>query len=80
MYTITYEAVSSKQPAYLYSLLTHARQSRQLQLSNSNLLFVPSVKTNVGARAFSVLELGSPKDFSGTEVFYILYYYYIDKL
>ena len=51
--TITYQALSSKQPAYLHSLLTPARQPRQLRSSNSNLLFVPSVKTN-GTRAFSV--------------------------
>ena len=41
--TMTYLALSSKQPAYLHSLLTPARQLRS---SNSNLLFVPSVKTN----------------------------------
>ena len=52
--TITYQALLSKQPAYLHSLLTPARQPRQLRSSNSNLLFVPSVKTNVGTRAFSV--------------------------
>ena len=50
--TITYEVLSSKQPAYLNSLLTPARQPRQLQSSNSDLLFVPSVKTNVRTRAF----------------------------
>ena len=52
--TITYQALSSKQPAYLHSLLTPARQPRQLRSSNSNLRFVPSVKTNVGTKAFSV--------------------------
>ena len=51
---ITHQALSSKQPAYLHSLLTPARQLRQLRSSNSNLLFVPSVKTHVGTRAFSV--------------------------
>ena len=40
--------------AYLHSLLTQAKQPRQLRSSNSNLLLVPSVKTNVGTRAFSV--------------------------
>ena len=49
--TITYQALSSKQPAYLHSLLIPARQPRQLRSSNSNLLFVPSVKTT---RGFSV--------------------------
>ena len=53
--TVTYQALSSKQPAFLHSLLTAARQPRQLQSSNSNLLFAPSVKTNVGTRAFSVV-------------------------
>ena len=52
--TITYQAFSSRQPAYLHSLLTPARRPRQRRSSNSNLLFVPSVKTNVGTRAFSV--------------------------
>ena len=46
--------LSSKQPAYLHSLLTPARQLRS---SNSNLLFVPSIKTNVGGRAISVAAL-----------------------
>ena len=52
--TITYQALSSKQPSYLYSLLTPARQSRQLLSSNRNLLFFPSVKTYVAARALLV--------------------------
>ena len=52
--TITYQALSSKQPSFLHSLLTPAKQPRQLRSSNYNLLFVPSVKTNVGTRAFSV--------------------------
>ena len=52
--TVTYQALSSKQPAYLHSLLTLARQPRQLRSSDSNLLFVLSVKTNVGTKAFSV--------------------------
>ena len=55
--TITYQALSSKQPAYLHSPLTPARQPRQLPSSNSNLLFVPSVKTNVGTRAVLVAAL-----------------------
>ena len=53
--TITYQALSSKQPTYLHSLLTPARQPRQLRSSISSLLFVPSVKTNVGIRAVSVV-------------------------
>ena len=53
---ITYQALSSKQPAvYLHSLFTPARQPRQLRSSDSNLLFVHRVKTIVGTRAFSVV-------------------------
>ena len=52
--TISYQAHSSKQPSYLHSLLTPARQPRKLRSSNCNLLCIPSVKTNVGTRAFSV--------------------------
>ena len=52
--TITYQALSTKQPAYLHSMLTPARQPRQLRSSGSGLLFVPRVKTNAGTRAFSV--------------------------
>ena len=54
MCTITCHAFSSKQPAYLHSMLTPARQPRQLRLSGSNLRSVPRVKTNAGTRAFSV--------------------------
>ena len=52
--TIAYHALSSKQPAFLHSLLTPARQPIQLRSSNYNLLFVPSVYKNVGTKAFSV--------------------------
>ena len=52
--TITYQALSNKQPAYLHSMLTPARQPRQLRSSGSDLLSVPRVKTNAGTRAFSV--------------------------
>ena len=52
--TITYQALSTKQPAYLHSMLTPARQPRQLRSSGSGLLSVPRVKTNAGTRAFSV--------------------------
>ena len=47
-------ATNRTQPVYLNSQLIPAKQPRQLPSSNSNLLFVPSVKTNVGTRAFSV--------------------------
>ena len=41
-------------PSNQHSLLTLARQPRQLRSSSFNPLFVPSVKINVGTRAFSV--------------------------
>ena len=47
---VTYQALSSNQPAYVHSRLTPAKQPRQLRSSNSSLLFVPSIKTN----AFSI--------------------------
>ena len=49
--TITYQVLSSKQPAYLYTAHP-ARQPSQLRSYNST--FVPNIKTNVGTRAFSV--------------------------
>ena len=52
--TITYHALSTKQPAYLHSMLTPARQPRQLRSSGSDLLSVPRVKTSAGTRAVSV--------------------------
>ena len=54
--TIIYQALSTKQPAYLHSMLTpaRARHPRQLRLSGSVLLSVPRVKTNACTRAFSV--------------------------
>ena len=53
--TITHQVLPPKQPAYFHSLLTPARQPRQLRSSNSNLRFVPSVKINVGTKVFSVV-------------------------
>ena len=41
---ITYQALSFKQPAYLHSLLTPARQPRQRRSFNSNLLFFPVLR------------------------------------
>ena len=52
--TITYQALSSGQPAYLHSLLTPARKARQLRSSTSHLLFNPRIKTSIGTRAFSI--------------------------
>ena len=52
--TITYQALSSTQPAYLNSMLTPARNSRQLRSTSSNPLYIPRVKTKAETRAFSV--------------------------
>ena len=52
--TIAYQALSSTQPTYLNSMLTPARNSRQLCSTNSNPLYIPRVKTKAGTRAFSV--------------------------
>ena len=54
MCTITYLALSSKQPSYLHTLLTPIRKPIQLRSSTSDLLFVPKVNTNMGTRAFAV--------------------------
>ena len=54
MCTIAYQALSSTQPAYLNSMLTPTRNSRQLRSTNSNPLYIPRVKTKAGTRAFSV--------------------------
>ena len=52
--TIAYQALSSTQPAYLNSMLTPTRNSRQLRSTSSNPLYIPRVKTKAGTRAFSV--------------------------
>ena len=54
IYTITYHALSSTQPAYLNLILTPARNSRQLRSIGSNPIDIPRVKTKAGTRAFSV--------------------------
>ena len=54
MCTIAYQALSSTQPAYLNSMLTPTRISRQLRSTSSNPLHIPRVKTKAGTRAFSV--------------------------
>ena len=43
--TIAYQALSSTQPAYLNSMLTPARNSRQLRSTSSNPFYIPWVKT-----------------------------------
>ena len=52
--TITYQALSCKQPSYLHSLLTHVRKPFQLRSSSSNLLFDPEVNTPNRTSAFAV--------------------------
>ena len=54
MCTVTYQALSSIQPAYLNSMHSQTRHSRQLRSINNNPLHVPRVKTKAGNRAFSV--------------------------
>jgi len=51
---ITYKTLSTTQPAYLYSSLTHYTPSRTLRSSDSKLLFVPRVRTCFGSRSFAV--------------------------
>ena len=52
--TISYQALASKQPTYLNSMLTPARNSRELRSTSSYPLYIPRVKTKSGTRAFSV--------------------------
>ena len=52
--TIAYKALASTQPSDLNSMLTPARDSRQLRSTSSNRLYIPQVKTNDGTRTFSV--------------------------
>ena len=52
--TISYQALASKQPIYLNSMLTPARNSRELRSTSSNPLYIPRVKKKAGTRAFSV--------------------------
>ena len=58
---IAYQALSSTQPAYLNSMLTPARNSKQLRSTCSNPLYIPRVKTKAGTRAFSV---AAPMEYS----------------
>ena len=51
--TIAYQGLSSTQSAYLNSMLTPARNSRQLRSTSSNPLYIPRVKTKAGTRTFS---------------------------
>ena len=54
MCTIAYQVLSSTQRAHLNSMLTPARNSRQLRSTSSNPLYIPLVKTKAGTRVFSV--------------------------
>ena len=54
MCTVAYQALLSTQPAYLNSMLTPARNSRQLRSTNSKPVYIHRVKTKTGTRAFSV--------------------------
>ena len=50
---LTYEVLSTQQPAYLYNSLCYHQPSRSLRSSSQSLLQVPRVKTDFGRRAFS---------------------------
>ena len=54
MLCIAYQALSSTQPAYVNSMLTTARNARQLRSTSSNPLYIPRAKMKAGTRAFSV--------------------------
>mgnify|MGYP001813391687 CR=1 FL=1 len=51
---LTFKALSLKQPAYLYNLITESVPSRSLRTNKGLLLSVPRIKTKTGTRAFSV--------------------------
>ena len=52
--TITYQALSSIQPAYLNSMHSQTRHPRQLGSISNNPLHIPRMKTKGGNRAFSI--------------------------
>ena len=49
---LTYKTLREKQPVYLHSMLATSIPSSSLRSNNDNILSVPRVKTNTGARAF----------------------------
>ena len=51
---LTYNILSSSQPAYLRSLLNYHTPARSLRSSNTNLLSVPRVHTTFASHGFSV--------------------------
>ena len=44
----SYQALSSTQPSYLHALLSPVREQKHFRSSNSDILFTPRVKTNIG--------------------------------
>jgi hypothetical protein len=52
--TIAYQILSSREPSYLFSVLSLASKPSEFSSSGFHLLSVPRVKTHVGTRAFSV--------------------------
>jgi len=51
--TLTYEVLTTQQPAYLHNLILYHQPSRSLRSSRQSLLHVPRAKTDFGRRAFS---------------------------
>jgi hypothetical protein len=51
--SITYKTLQSKQPSYLFKILTPYSSVRNLRSSDHRLLAVPFTKTEIGRRAFS---------------------------
>ena len=51
--TLTYKALSSGQPAYLWELISPYKPSRQLRSSDQSLLTIPRTNLTIGQRAFS---------------------------
>ena len=52
--TIAYQTLSSGETSYLFSMFALAPKPRELTSSSFHLLSVPSVKTHIETRAFSV--------------------------
>ena len=52
---LTYKILREKQPVYLHCMLAASPPSRSLRSNNDNSLSVPKVKSNTGARTFTLL-------------------------
>ncbi len=50
--SLTYKVLTTHQPAYLSTLLSHYVPTRSLRSSNSNTLTVPRITSSIGSRAF----------------------------